>query len=418
MTVQGDRNEMSGKRIRIRGEGSITTVERGHKYRIRLRIPPELNGGKPKWSKQRTVIGNIADARAEIERYRAELEEELNNERCGLTVGEYAREFQQRRLEMGTLSPDTLARDELETRRIERLFGDVAIEDVDARTISAGYARLRREGVSANAVFKVHAKLSQILKRAVREDVIPSNPCDRIEDVKRPEARERRSLSAEQALQLARDLKEAPRDGRIVAVWIALATGCRRGEILGLTWADVDLESGRLSITHQLDKKKRVRSPKSRASRRNLAIDGGTVAFLSEWKAMQSERFFGGAPVPDVTPVCTNELGEFMDPNVFGRWRRAFFADHGLGRFKVVEETWDKNGIKRYKRSGYDGFNLHELRHTQATLLIGGGADIKTVQTRLGHSSPSLTLSLYAHAIEQKDRDAADLIGGIMGEGE
>ena len=243
MTVRSDRNEMSGKRIRIRGEGSITTVERGHKYRIRLRIPPKLNGGKPKWSKQRTVIGNIADARAEIERYHAELEEELNNERCGLTVGEYAREFQQRRFEMGTLSPDTLARDELETRRIERLFGDVAIEDVDARTISAGYARLRREGVSANAVFKVHAKLSQILKRAVREDIIPSNPCDRIEDVKRPEARERRSLSAEQALQLARDLKEPPRSPQGTGASLRCGSRSRRGAgaarywgSRGLTW--------------------------------------------------------------------------------------------------------------------------------------------------------------------------------------
>lgn len=198
-------------------------------------------------------------------------------------------------------------------------------------------------------------------------------------------------------------------------MWIALATGCKRGEILGLTWADVDLERGRIRVEHQLDKKKRVRRPKSRTSKRNLAIDGGAVAFLRKWRRMQSEEFFGGGEAPAGTPVCTNELGEFIDPNVFNRWRRQFFADHGLGRFKVVEETRDSKGIKRYRRKGYEGFNLHELRHTQATLLIGSGADIKTVQTRLGHSSPSLTLSLYAHAIEQNDRDAADFIGGIMG---
>ena len=64
--------------------------------------------------------------------------------------------------------------------------------------------------------------------------------------------------------------------------------------------------------------------------------------------------------------------------------------------------------------SGYEGFNLHELRHTQATLLIGSGADIKTVQNRLGHSSASLTMDIYAHAIEQNDRDAAEKIGSLL----
>ena len=65
-------------------------------------------------------------------------------------------------------------------------------------------------------------------------------------------------------------------------------------------------------------------------------------------------------------------------------------------------------------KEGYEGFNFHELRHTQATLLIGQGADIKTVQNRLGHSSASLTMDIYAHAIEQNDREAADAIGDLL----
>ena len=89
--------------------------------------------------------------------------------------------------------------------------------------------------------------------------------------------------------------------------------------------------------------------------------------------------------------------------------------DHGLGTFEKVEVWHDRNGIKRYRRSGYKGYNLHELRHTQATVLIGSGADIKTVQNRLGHSSASLTMNIYAHAIEQNDRESDDTIGRVLG---
>lgn len=170
----------------------------------------------------------------------------------------------------------------------------------------------------------------------------------------------------------------------------------------------------RIRIEKQLDSKGVRRDPKSQTSKRNLAIDEGTIAFLQEWKQMQSSLFVGGGNVPSAMPVCTNEHGDFIEPNVFNRWRRQFFADHGLGRFTKQEQWVDKRGIKRTRYSGYEGFNFHELRHTQATLLIGSGADIKTVQNRLGHSSASLTMDIYAHAIEQNDREAANTIGNLL----
>lgn len=96
---------MSQEHIVIDGEGSIAEVERGKLYRIRLRLPPETSGGKRKWSPQRTVHGNKAKARIEMEKYRSELEEELNNEHSMLKVGAYAREFHERRKTMASLSP-------------------------------------------------------------------------------------------------------------------------------------------------------------------------------------------------------------------------------------------------------------------------------------------------------------------------
>lgn len=406
---------MAGEYISIKGEGSIEEIERGHLYRIRLRLPPTKPGGSRKWSPMRTVHGNKAQARIEMEKYRAELEEKLNNEYSDLTVGAYAHEFHERRVAMATLSPLTLERDEIEIARIEKEFGKVPIQELKAATISKTYAKLRKKGLSASALHKFHQKLSQIMKQAVKEQIVIQNPCDLIDGVKRPSAKERRSLSTEQAVNLARDLKESERNGRIVAVWLALATGVRRGEALGLIWGDVDLERKRIRICEQLDKRGTRRDPKSKKSKRNLSIDDGTVCFLQEWKRQQSWEFLGGKAVPDAFPVCTNETGDFISPAAFDKWRRRFFVEHGLGTFEYEETWYDKRGIKRYRFSGYHGYNLHELRHTQATLLIGSGADIKTVQNRLGHSSASLTMNIYAHAIEQNDRDAADAIGNLLG---
>lgn len=403
------------ERIIIRGEGSITEVERGHCYRIRFRLPPLEPGGSRRWSKSRTVHGNKAEARQELERYRVELEDGLNNEHHGLKVGTYAREFQERRRALGNLSPLTLDRDEIEIHRIEAIFGRESIQDLNVAVISNTYARLRRGGITASSLHKLHAKLSQIMKHAVREGIIKSNPCDFIEEIKRPKAKERRSLTDEQAFKLAEDLRSSERNGRIVAVWLALATGVRRGEALGLTWEDVDLDRQRIWVRKQLDSKMARRKTKSDASARNLSIDNGTVRFLEEWKAIQSNLFFDGGAVPDRTPVCTNNSGSFISPSAFDKWRRTFFVDHGLGTFENVEAKRDSRGVLRYKREGYVGYNLHELRHTQATFLIGSGADIKTVQARLGHSSASLTMDIYAHAIEQNDRKAAEAIGDLLG---
>ena len=103
-------------------------------------------------------------------------------------------------------------------------------------------------------------------------------------------------------------------------------------------------------------------------------------------------------------------------PDSFNRWRRQYFAEHGLGEFGPAVRYTDSSGRKRWRKGAYVGYNLHELRHTQATLLIGSGADIKTVQQRLGHSSASLTMDIYAHFIAQNDRAAANTIGGILAE--
>ena len=91
------------------------------------------------------------------------------------------------------------------------------------------------------------------------------------------------------------------------------------------------------------------------------------------------------------TPVFTSGTGGYLNPSGFSRWWREFA-----------------------KEAGFEGLKFHELRHTQATVLLANKVDVKTVQTRLGHANASITLNLYAHAVPENDRDAADLVGDLF----
>ena len=383
--------------MKIIGSGEIEEVVKGKVYRIRHHLGRDPKTGRYIRSPKKTVYGTKADARRALEEYRIELECGVKNPE-ELTVGSYARAWYERRKNTGRYSPLTLKDDELQVRKIEGIWGATLLEDLTLKKISDAYDKLlASKRATKSAIHKLNATLSLVMDEAVANELVEANPCEHVK-APRPKAKERKALSDEQALDL-------------------LATGMRRGEILGLVWRNVDFERKRIYVGQQYAADHKIRDPKSEKSHRWLGLDDGTVAFLAEWKEKQARAMeVAGLDQDEEAPVCTNTLFKFMDPNTFNRWRRQYFADHGLGEFGPAVRYTDSTGRKRWRKGAYVGYNLHELRHTQATLLIGSGADIKTVQQRLGHSSASLTMDIYAHFIAQNDRAAANTIGGILGE--
>ena len=222
-------------------------------------------------------------------------------------------------------------------------------------------------------------------------------------------------MSVEQFKELAQALLEMETDGKVVALWIAMSTGARKGEILGLTWKDVDLDAGKIGFNAQLTaNKKRIPHLKNETSHRTRSIDVNTVNFLTNWWRAQSALFYGGKAVPLGAPVCCDDSGGFVRTSAFDNWRRRLFADHGLGKFKSVERRVDCKGHIRYKYSGYTGFRLHDLRHAQATFLASQNVDVKTIQERGGWASADVPMNIYAKYVAENDKTAANAISKLM----
>ena len=170
-------------------------------------------------------------------------------------------------------------------------------------------------------------------------------------------------------------------------VWVLLVTtGMRRGEALGLRWRDIDLEKRRVAVRQTVtvvDNKVQVSEPKSRRSRRVVALDAGSIRTLSDLRARTPHRR------PD--ELVFSSEGRPLNPTKVSKAFR-----------KLVDQT----DLARIR--------LHDLRHTHATLALQAGIHPKIVSERLGHSTISLILDVYSHAVPNMQEEAAQRIGDLI----
>ena len=175
---------------------------------------------------------------------------------------------------------------------------------------------------------------------------------------------------------------------------LALFTGMRRGEIVGLKWSDINFDKQCLSVKRSIYKPKGENSiekePKSHSSFRTIAIPNCLCETLNKYKKRQEEYSLSLATWQNFDYIFTDEIGNVMNPQTPTKQFSHFLARHGIRHLK-----------------------FHCLRHTSATLLPTNGCDIKTVSARLGHSSIETT-NIYVHMLESVDKDAALSLDGLF----
>jgi integrase len=362
-------------------------------------------GEKRRQTKRR--FDTYKEARAWLAKTRVELSEQRFVKPQRLTVGQYVSDWLP---VLRTQVRESTASSYERNLRLHVLphIGDKPLQALRAADLNALYAQLLETGrlnhkqeivggLSSTTVSYIHTIIGKCLEAAVRGDLIQTNPARRAEVPKTSAKADRHStMKTWNKDQLGTFLSSAQTHQHFVP-WLLLATtGLRRGEALGLAWADVDIEEGRLTVRRTLvDVELGVpkwSDPKTARGRRTVALDTRTIAHLRTYRAEQLKaRLLVGAAYTDHDLVFARVDGKPIHPD---RFARAF--------------------IERTKAAGLPVIRLHDLRHTWATLALQAGVHPKVVQERLGHSSISVTLDIYSHVVPAMETDAADKVASMI----
>ncbi len=254
-------------------------------------------------------------------------------------------------------------------RLYKQLLENGRVECTEARNIP--------KGLSVKTVRNINQMISSALNCAVEQRLIPCNPTKGCV-LPKLEKKEMKILPPES---LGTFFEEARHSGVFELYYIDLATGLRRGELLGLKWSDIDLKKSIIHVRRQLLRQngKVVEAPlKTKNSYRNIAIGADTVEVL---KGMDQTSEY----------VFSSPHGGPMSP------------DSVLHMLQRV-----------LKRAGLERIRFHDLRHTFSVLALQNGVDMKTLSAMLGHYSAGFTLDTYAHVTTSMQKQAANAVGNFL----
>jgi integrase len=301
--------------------------------------------------------------------------------------------------------------------RIRPTLGSLRLDKLEADALDGAYRMWLEEGLSPSTVHQYHAILSAACRQAVKWGWIDKAPTDR----STPPQPVRKKMVVPSPKQLSALVKAADAEDPVLGTAMALAalTGARRGELVALRWSDVDLVIGRVSIARSLTvaRGEQHTGPTKTHASRDLALDPIGVEVLRRRRAymVQLSERAGSQLVEDPYVLSYNANGGLpVNPDTL---------THGFGRVcQVMEQpALDKLRLTKPKATRADlsagerwSFRFHDLRHFSVTTLIAAGVDIRTVAERHGHAKATMTLDRYAHALPERDREAAGLLGAAL----
>lgn len=376
-----------------KGAGTIrkkTVVRNGRPYTYwEARVTTGRDPGTGK-QLQRSFTGKTQkEVREKMQAAAVEVNQGTYTTPSKLTVGQWLDIWQ--RDYLGSLKPCTVRTYKTAIRNhILPALGAVKLADLHPHMVQGFVNGLELSPASARLVYQV---FHRALEKAVDLDYIPRNPSDRCE-LPRMERQEIHPLDDQQVAALLAAAKGTRLEHLIT---VALFTGMRQSELLGLTWDAVDLTNGAINVNKQLSRAEHRKvaglfvSPKS-GKARTITAAPLVLRALQAQKRNQAEMQLRAGPLWDNPNglVFTNEAGAPLEQRN---------TDYHFHRISTA--------------AGLEGVRFHDTRHTYAVNAIRAGDDIKTVQGNLGHATAAFTLDRYAHFTEAMKKASADRMEGF-----
>ncbi len=373
-------------RKRADGEGTITQRSDG-RWMARLSVPRAVDGKAHR-------IAVYGTTQAEVVQKLKNLRQQRDLNAKSIIGKDTLTGYLQRWLENDV----AVNRDEKTYQEYEgtvRLYitpfvGHLKLAKLDGEQLVAWQGTLKRKGFSPNMRLRAIRVLRNALNKAVKLRVIPFNP---IAALDKPKVIRKEVVPLEpEVCQRLFENCQAHRLGDLIV--LAAMTGLRKGELFAIEWNAVNLDEGVLVVRRQLQELKglKLKEPKTQAGKRVVSLDPvAAEALRNRLKKAQDEGF-----EPEQVPI--------VFPNIRGGYLRGSNFDRNVW-YPIREAA----GIP-------DTFVFHDLRHTQASLMLAAGVDLKVIQKRLGHRDFATTANTYSHLLQNSQNEAVEKLATMMKE--
>ncbi len=398
----------SNKR-RGRGEGSIHERPDG-RWRGTVSLGYDGNGKRRRVS----VFGATKD---EVQKKLRELQTRADAGVVGpedkVRVGDYLKQWLD--VKKGTVGEKTFLPYEQHVRlHLSPTIGGIRLKDLSPIHVQRMYSDLENAGLSRAMQRRVGTTLRTALAYAVSPlCLIRSNPAANVPKP-RHTPQEMTILNIEQM----RLFLDAAKEDDFYALYaLALDSGARQGELLALTWADVNFEARTVSITKALEESRghfRIKEPKTAKSKRKVVITSATIEALADHR----RRMLAGKEANvEANTLARKPLACRPEDPIFANARGGWVSKPNLVQrsFKPIIERANAEAKRKARKSGVEpilipGIRFHDLRHTAASILLASGVSPKVVSERLGHSKTSMTLDVYSHVLPGQQEQAAGVL--------
>lgn len=279
---------------------------------------------------------------------------------------------------------------------ISPILGEMKLQDLKPDHISSLYKTLKREGrpngdkLSDRTILHTHRVLSNALNKAVKSEKLVRNPCMAV-DAPKAARSNRLTFTSKETIDV---LNKASGTNLFLPILLAVTTGLRRGEVLGLRWTDINFEKELLNVSQAVSFTKEgifYDTPKTERSTRTIPLASIALNALKAYRSEQAKLYLKlGRSLNNEDPILSG-IGGFQNPGQLTTNYRSFI-----------------------KRNKFKHVTFHDLRHTHATLLLEENTHPKIVSDRLGHSTITLTMDTYSHVMPNIQREASDAINNVF----